>query len=423
METGGVYMPWALGFEDGPSEEKNSVRFVEITLVIYGRDTRSKTLSVPADTDCMDLKGHLAVNGVVSTCSGLEVALEEGGKGLADSAKLKLCEGQTLHLTRGIEMVSVTALVSGGGRSDDEVYELVVPSEATGASLREHISQCTSGALVAAAVFVARDENAAHSVGDEEFVSLVDEQAIYVQRAVTAPSTVAPNQSAETQSHPAPGFINSMFSLLRGRRNLKDSKGSGAASGFHVCSASNIKVMGGKVACTSKLPWAACAVFDVPDRKFFEICVQLLADAPTAEANGLAGRWMLGVVPTVFAATKTESDRRSLLHGGFFVTVCHGHPAKVRVPSMPRGTCGEDFAAVPGELRAGQTLTLRWTAGGSSQESGVLSVQVGDMDPVALPYAPPPFEEVLPCLVFGGKPVEVRVMQLEAAARVNVGGA
>lgn len=76
---------------------------------------------------------------------------------------------------------------------------------------------------------------------------------------------------------------------------------------------------------------------------------------------------------------------------------------------MPRGTCGEDCPMLPGELRRGQTLTLTWTAAAGQ---GVLTAQVDDGDLVTLAYAPAVFDDVRPCVVFGGKPTEVVIPQL-----------
>uniref|UniRef100_A0A7S2MG14 Uncharacterized protein n=1 Tax=Alexandrium andersonii TaxID=327968 RepID=A0A7S2MG14_9DINO len=118
---------------------------------------------------------------------------------------------------------------------------------------------------------------------------------------------------------------------------------------------------------------------------------------------------MLGVVPSVVAEVKTEKQRKTLIGLGYFITVCHGHPAKVIAPSMPRGTCGEDMHALPGELRKGQRLMLRWVA---AKTGGSLQVRVDNGDSITLPYAPAPFDDVRPCLAFGGGPAELRVLQL-----------
>jgi len=155
----------------------------------------------------------------------------------------------------------------------------------------------------------------------------------------------------------------------------------------------------------------------VPDPSYFQITVQLTSDTPTAEADGFAGRWMLGLVPSAAAEVKTEKQRQRLLGLGYFVTVCHGHPAKIHAPSMPRGTCGEDCPLLPGELRRGQSLTLTWAA---TNGIGVLTAQVDDGDLVTLAYAPAVFDDVRPCLVFGGKMTEVLVPQLSVG---KLGGA
>jgi len=369
------------------------------------------------------MKGHLAVEGVVPTCGGLEVAFEADGAPVDDAVQLELAEGQVVHLRRAAEMVSVTALTTSapdarGMQPDEEVYELVLPSELNGVSLREQIMQATGGALCPLAVFVAEGEAAEpFAVGDDQDVILTNEQVILVQRAISTQQDFAPAPQAApvASATTGGGFLNSIANRLRGPKKLPAS--AGPPHRFCLREASNIKVNGTTISCTAKAPWAGAATFDVPDPSYFEITVQLTADAPLSEADGFAGRWMLGVVPSAAAEVKTEKQRQRLLGLGHFVTVCHGHPAKIHAPSMPRGTCGEDCSMLPGELRRGQSLTLTWAA---SQGGGVLTAQVDDGDLVTLAYAPAVFDDVRPCLVFGGKPTEVRVLQLGGA---RLGGA
>jgi len=89
--------------------------------------------------------------------------------------------------------------------------------------------------------------------------------------------------------------------------------------------------------------------------------------------------------------------------------VCHGHPAKLRAPSMPRGICGEDLPHVPGELCKGATVTLRWQKAGGNTH---FLAQIDDGELITLPYMPAPFDDVRPCVVFGGKPAELEVLEL-----------
>jgi len=412
-----AFLPWAGSsfqpeFEESAMASSGGPAFVEVTVVLHGANQRVRTLSVPSRLTCADLKGHLAVEGVVSTCGGLEASLEEGGEALEDGAELQLAEGQIVHLTRAASLVSITALATGGGeRTEDEVYELVVPGEVSGLLLRLAIEQATAGALKPAAIFIAEAgiEEAAHAIGDEEQVTLQDDQAVIVQREVTALQAEAPAPPAPVPTVPekaSKGIFSALKARLTGSRT---SKQQGPPSSICISAASNVKVKGGVISCTSKQPWSSCVIFDVPEPAFFELGVTLLADAPSAEADGLAGRWMLGVAPLAVAgAVKTDADRRQLLDKGYFVTVCHGHPAKVHTPMMAQGTCGEDCAALPGELRKGQTLTIRWAAQGAT-----ISVQVDDCDTITLPYSPGAQEEVRPCLIFGGKPAEVSVLQLQ----------
>lgn len=428
--TRDVYLPWVNGasdlsfdLPDFPAVGGFAVQFVDVTFVLHGKTGRSRSLQVPSRMTCADLKGHLAVEGVVPTCGGLEVSFEAEGAPVEDSVQLELMHGQVVHLHRAAEMVSVTALTTSapgasGMQPDEEVYELVLPSELTGYTLREQIMQVTGGALLPLAVFVAEGEAAEpYAVADEQEVVLTNEQVILVQRAAV-PGQLAPEDVAATPPiavHGGGGFLHSIANRLRGPK--KQPAAALPLNRFCLREASNIKVSGCSIACTAKAPWAGAAVFDVPDPSYFEITVQLSSDAPLAEADGFGGRWMLGVVPSAAAEVKTEKQRQRLLGLGYFVTVCHGHPAKIHAPSMPRGTCGEDCPALPGELRRGQSLTLTWAA---TQGNGVLTARVDDGDHVTLPYSPAIFDDVRPCLVFGGKPTEVVIPQL---AGFRLGGA
>lgn len=418
-----VYLPWVSGASLEPSYDLPefpgyggfAVQFVEVTFELHGKSGRSRSLSVPEKMTCADLKGHLAVEGVVPTCGGLEVAFEENGLAIDDATDLQFVNGQVVHLRRAAEMVSITALTTSapdarGAQPDEEVYELVLPCELTGHALKNEIAQATGGALQPLEVFVATSEmSEPFAVGDIEEVLLVNEQVILVQRAAPQQSVETPPVVAEVPLIQKSGgsFFNSIASRLRGPK--KSSVSVEPPNRFCLREASNIKVTGATLACTAKAPWAGAAVFDVPDPNFFQITVQLMADAPPAEADGFAGRWMVGVVPSAAAEVKTERQRQRLLGLGYFLTVCHGHPAKIHAPSMPRGTCGEDCAMLPGELRRGQSLTLSWAA---TLNGGVFTAQVDDGDLVTLAYAPAVFDDVRPCLVFGGKPTEVRIPQL-----------
>jgi len=425
--TSGIYLPWASASADPmydglPDFPQLCVQFVDVTFVLHGKAGRSRDLSVPSRMSCADLKGHLAVEGLVATCGGLEVAFEADAAGVEDDVQLELMNGQVVHLRRAAEMVSVTALTTSvpdatGAQPDEEVYEMVLPSELTGLTLKEQIVEATGGALWPVAVFVSEGEAEPFAVGDEQEVVLTNDQVILVQRPT---STL---QAAPQVAAPAPvitgsgggGFFSSIANRLRGPK--KSPAAAGPPNRFCLREASNIKVNGSTICCTAKVPWAGCAVFDVPDPSYFQITVQLTADAPLAEADGFDGRWMLGVVPSAAAEVRTEKQRQRLLGLGHFLTVCHGHPAKIHAPSMPRGTCGEDCPMLPGELRRGQSLTLTWAA---TQGGGVLTAQVDEGDVVTLSYAPAFFDDVRPCLVFGGKLTEVVVPQLGAG---KLGGA
>lgn len=427
MMTRDIYLPWAASstepaydlpdFPQAAGFHQAAVEFVEVTFVLHGRAGRSRSLAVPTRLTCADLKGHLAVEGVVPTCGGLEVCPDADGVSIDDSVQLTLVEGQIVHLRRAAEMVSITALTTSapdarGMQTDEEVYELVLPSELNGFTLREQIMHATGGALMPLAVFVAEGEAAEpFAIGDDQEVLLTNDQVILVQRAASAQQgfEVAPPAILIPQERTASGggLLNSIANRLRGPK--KSAAAVGPPNKFCLREASNIKVNGSSISCTATKPWAGAAVFDVPDPSYFEITVQLTADAPLAEADGFAGRWMLGVVPSAAAEVKTDKQRQRLLGLGHFLTVCHGHPAKIHAPSMPRGTCGEDLSMLPGELRRGQSLTLTWAA---TQGGGVLTAQVDDGDLVTLAYAPAVFDDVRPCLVFGGKPTEVFIPQL-----------
>jgi len=428
MMTRDIYLPWASASADPsydplPDFPQLSVQFVDVTFVLHGKAGRSRSLSVPSKMSCADLKGSLAVEGLVATCGGLEVAFEADAPAVEDDVQLELMNGMVVHLRRAAEMVSVTALTTSvpdatGAQPDEEVYELVLPCELTGLSLKEQIVEATGGALWPVAVFIAEGQAMEpFAVGDEQEVILTNDQVILVQRPQAASTPqVAPQVAAPaTIQHQGGGFFSGIANRLRGPK--KSPAVAGPPNGFCLREASNIKVNGSTISCTAKAPWAGAAVFDVPDPSYFQITVQLTGDAPLAEADGFDGRWMVGVVPSAAAEVKTEKQRRQLLGLGHFVTVCHGHPAKIHAPSMPRGTCGEDCAMLPGELRRGQSLTLTWAA---TPSGGVLTAQVDDGDVVYLAYAPAVFDDVRPCLVFGGKMTEVVVPQLAAG---RLGGA
>jgi len=431
MMTRDVYLPWASDsadpdylLPDFPQQGGFALQFVEVTFVLHGKAGRTRSLSVPSKMTCADLKGHLAVEGFVSTTGGLEISFAAEGAAVDDATQLELIAGQEVHLHRAAEMVSVTALTTSGSTAygtqpDEEVYELVLPSELTGLTLRQQIMQVTCGALEPLAVFVSDSEAAEpFAVADDQEVILQNEQVILVQRMATFQSGFAPaTQAVVAPTERGGSFLNSIANRLRGPK--KQAAVLGPTNRFCLREAANIKVSGSTISCTAKAPWAGAAVFDVPDPAYFQITVQLSADAPLSETQGFEGRWMVGVVPAAAAEVKTEKQRQRLLGLGHFVTVCHGHPAKIHAPSMPRGTCGEDCAMLPGELRRGQSLTLTWAAT-QGQGQGVLTAQVDDGDMATLAYAPAVFDDVRPCLVFGGKATEVIVPQLAGA---KLGGA
>jgi len=374
---------------------------VNVTAVIHGKTKRSVALTAPRRTTCEDLKALLAAEGAVAVIEGLAVLEEEGGRLRGDAEELELEEGSLVHLRSAGQAVCVTVLAAAAADGEEEVYELALPSETTGAELKAQVEEATAGALKPQAIFLAGSgSDAPPALKDTEPVRLAENQLLLVQRAAQEAPPAAAGEGA-----------GGLLGALRGGRVRSKSGTQGPPAKFCIRSALNIRAKGARISCTSKEEWSGCVVFDVPDAEYFEVAVQLLEDAPKAEAAGLAGRWMLGVAPSAVAEVKTEKQRRQLLGLGHWLTVCHGHPTKIQAPSMPRGTCGEDCAALPGELRKGQTLTLRWAA---AKKGGALMAQVDEGDIVTLPYAPAPFDDVRPCLVFGGRPAELRVLQLES---------
>jgi len=328
-----------------------------------------------------------------------------------------------MHLQSASQMVNVTVFATAasspeGALYDEDIYELVLPGESCGAALKAHIEEATAGAVRPLALFLpsGHEDAPPPPLLDAAPVFLDERQVVIVQRALRAieAPAMAVGAQPEASALPSGGLLLGLRGrLLRGRRGPKEV----ATARLSLCSASALKVRGSRLCCASKEAWASCAIFDVPDAGYFEVTVQLAEDTPPAEAPGLAGRWMLGVVPAPVAEVRTEKQRKTMMGLGYFVTVCHGHPAKIRAPSMPRGTCGEDVHALPGELHKGQTLTLRWAA---AKTGGALQAQVDEGEAITLPYAPAPFDKVRPCLVFGAGPAELRVLQLEGG---GVGGA
>lgn len=403
------------------------VSTVNITAVLHGKIKRAVSIAVPRKMTCLELKRHLADQGVVSSSGGLCVLSEEEGPVLADSEDLEVEEGQVMHLRSASPTVSVMVLATEaaalqGHSSDEDIYELVLPSETSGAALKGQVEEATAGALRPLAIFMPSGEDSAPApLADDAAVFLEDNQILVVQCApqsaeasASAPQAAQPQAARPQDLAIAGGRLSGLRSrLLRGRRGSK-----GEPAGLCLRAASALKVRGSHLCCTSKDDWASCAVFDVSNPGHFEVTVQLTEDAPVAEAPGLAGRWMLGVVPAAVAEVRTEKQRKTLVGLGYFITVCHGHPAKIHAPSMPRGTCGEDVHALPGELRKGQRLALRFVA---AKTGGTLEVQVDDGDSITLPYAPAPFDDVRPCLAFGSGPAELRVLQLEGGG--GAGGA
>jgi len=317
-----IYLPWAssdstFDLPEFPQEGfLPAVQFVDVSFVLHGKAGRTRSLSVPSRMSCADLKGHLAVEGVVTTCGGLEIAFEVGAAPIADDVQLELVSGMVIHLHRAAEMVSVTALTTTGSekQTDEEVYELVLPSEIKGSVLKEKIAEATSGALWPTAVFVSDGEAMEpFAVGDEQEIVLINDQVILVQRAAPAHQPVV-TQAPAPMSQPVPasgGFFSSIAARLRGPK--KAPAVAGAPTRFCLREASNIKVNGSMLSSTAQAPWAAAAVFDVPEPSYFQITVQLNADAPLAEAEGFDGRWMVGVVPSAAAEVRTQKQRQQLL--------------------------------------------------------------------------------------------------------------
>eukprot|EP00413_Alexandrium_margalefii_P039172 CAMPEP_0204602732 /NCGR_PEP_ID=MMETSP0661-20131031/56833_1 /ASSEMBLY_ACC=CAM_ASM_000606 /TAXON_ID=109239 /ORGANISM="Alexandrium margalefi, Strain AMGDE01CS-322" /LENGTH=156 /DNA_ID=CAMNT_0051613729 /DNA_START=121 /DNA_END=588 /DNA_ORIENTATION=+ len=151
------YLPWVGAPAAGSQDDFVDiavVAVVNITAVLHGKTKRSVGLSVPRKLTCAELKRHLASEGVVSSFGGLCVLSEEEGPGLADSDDLEVEEGQVLHLRSASQTVSVTVLATAcsadhleGATYDEGIYELVLPSETSGAALKAHIEEATGGAL------------------------------------------------------------------------------------------------------------------------------------------------------------------------------------------------------------------------------------------------------------------------------------
>lgn len=177
----GLYLPWA-GLDAGGGPLGMDTGLISITAVLHGKTTRSVSVSVPNQLTCADLKGHLAVEGVVSSCGGLTVALQENGAALDDNQIFTAYPGQVVHLHRAAAMVHVTVLTtsasgSHSSNSDDEVYELVLPEMSLGYNLKEHIIHSTANALRPTAVFIAKaGDDEPYSVADDEHVELADDQ-------------------------------------------------------------------------------------------------------------------------------------------------------------------------------------------------------------------------------------------------------
>jgi hypothetical protein len=402
------YLPWATGVVDlqyeAPLADATPAAPIVTIAASFAHAGALKTvnLSVPARLSCADLKGYLAQEGIVSTLDGMLLKLQEDGPAIEDAAELELLSGQMVHLQKAAEMVSVTVLTTtqgSGQNTDEDVYELVLPGDLSGASLRDHICEATAGALQPLAVFVAKgDDPNPVALMDEEPVQLFSEMVIIVQRE---------RQAVEQAEQAGVAHISEVMA----RKQLA---AQGAPSGrFQQLCASNVKIKGWNVSSTSKAAWASCVVFDVPDPCFFEITVRLTQNAPPP-SDSVAGRWMVGLVPLAVAEVNTEKQRQRLVGLGYWLTVCHGHPAKLRAPSMPRGICGEDLPHVPGELCKGTTVTLRWQKDGGST---YFLAQIDGGELITLPYMPAPFDDVRPCVVFGGKPAELEVLDLPPSGR------
>jgi len=402
------YLPWATGavelqYEAPPADAAPAAPVVAIAAsFVHAGATKTVSLSVPARLSCADLKGYLAQEGVVSTLDGMLLKLDEDGPPVEDSAELELGPGQMVHLQKVAEMVSVTVLTTTQGcgqTTDEEEYTIVLPGQLVGASLKAHICEATAGALQPLAVFVAKgDDPIPVAILDEEPVQLFSDMVIIVQRE---------RQAVEEAAQEGAAHISEVMA-----RKQRAAQGAPIARFQQLC-ASNVKIKGCNVSSTSKAAWASCVVFDVPDPSFFEITVRLTQNAPPP-SDSVAGRWMVGLVPLAVAEVNTDKQRQRLVGLGYWLTVCHGHPAKLRAPSMPRGICGEDLPHVPGELCKGGTITLRWQKDGS-QTYFLAQLDGGEL--VTLPYMPAPFDDVRPCVVFGGKPAELEVLQLPPSGR------
>jgi len=84
-----------------------------------------------------------------------------------------------------ITVLSTAATPSALAVSDEEVFELVLPSEMDGCTLKARIQESTSGALVPHAVYLADDEDAdatPFAVADDQLVRLSDDQVIIAQK-------------------------------------------------------------------------------------------------------------------------------------------------------------------------------------------------------------------------------------------------
>lgn len=397
------YLPWAIGavelqYEAPPADSAPAAPVVEVSASFaHAGALKTVSLSVPSRLSCMDLKGYLAQEGIVSTLDGMLLKLEPDGPAIEDSAELELGQGQMVHLQKAAEMVSVTVLTTtqgSGQNTDEDVYELVLPGELAGASLKAHIFEATAGALQPLAVFVAKgDDPNPVALMDDEPVQLFSEMVIIVQREARA----VEEAQQEGVAH---------ISEVMARKQLA-AQGAPTARFQQLC-ASNVKIRGCNVSSTSKAAWASCVVFDVPDPSFFEITVRLTQNAPPP-SDSVAGRWMVGLVPLAVAEVNTDRQRQRLVGLGYWLTVCHGHPAKLRAPSMPRGLCGEDLPHVPGELCKGATVTLRCQKDANCTH---FLAQIDGGELMTLPYMPAPFDDMRPCVVFGGRPAELEVLDL-----------
>merc|ERR1719277_441101 len=190
------YLPWATGVVDLQYEAPLADAAPAAPVVTIGASfahagaLKTISLSVPARLSCADLKGYLAQEGIVSTLDGMLLKLQEDGPAIEDAAELELVSGQIVHLQKAAEMVSVTVLTTtqgSGQNTEEDVYELVLPGDLSGASLRAHICEATAGALQPLAVFVAKgDDPNPVALMDEEPVQLFSEMVIIVQRECQA---------------------------------------------------------------------------------------------------------------------------------------------------------------------------------------------------------------------------------------------